>query len=824
MRKTIFLCLLFTIATLFCADYSYFGHIGAIWQIAFFAGELYSIGADGTVRTWSPDLFIKRVTTSNFSWTRSLFVNEMYMITGGYKPDNKIRIWDRKSVKLLVELSGHSGSIFSIWANEKYLVTAGSDNSVILWKDFKVFKTLKHHESWVRKAFIFGEYIVSGDDSGYLNFVYLKDFKLAKQIKLDSQIVGLTFYKNSIYCSTAGGFLYKIENLNVVKKVKLSDRLNGLDTMVIDGKPYVVSFSIGQAFLTDSELKLVKNFSVSIAELTAVTSDGKFLYFSDMHGEIHKYTFNGEYVKKTGYYQYGNVVFSIHSNNIAIARGKNLEIFDVKTGVKLGTKTFDEEIKSLIFKNDGSIIIGTVEGSIYFLNKNLIILKVFRFNDSIVHIKDYLGFTIASTYRKVIFFDGNLKSSQIDIGSDWITDTEMIGNSLYLSTNDGRILKYENSSITELWNFNEPIVQILKFENDSYFVSLQGKVFKGFSKLVKSFSKNTFCAEYSQVQKSVFLGVEKSLSLLDGTEISRFESEITKIESFEDSLVISLSNGEVLVVKSGKIVRRFTSLESLQATSIETSDKILAVGFENGTVVLADKNGNFLYVLADHRDAVQDTVFVGNFLVSSSKDKSIKIWDIRNGELVRTLADHSSYVWSLGLTNDKKYLVSADWNGNIFVWDADGWKVIKKYKIPHSVTEIYALSSEMIFLSTLEGSIVKIEKDSITKRAISKDSLWSLDYNGKEILTGGWDGNIYLLSKDLSTVKILKAHNSTVFRVMFLNGKFLTAGSDNAIKIFENQKIVKTITDFKLSVLTIAIDKTQRRIITWKNGLIFINF
>ena len=43
-----------------------------------------------------------------------------------------------------------------------------------------------------------------------------------------------------------------------------------------------------------------------------------------------------------------------------------------------------------------------------------------------------------------------------------------------------------------------------------------------------------------------------------------------------------------------------------------------------------------------------------NFIASSSFDKTIKIWDINSGLLLKTLLGHSGYVYNVNFSNDGK--------------------------------------------------------------------------------------------------------------------------------------------------------------------------
>ena len=79
-----------------------------------------------------------------------------------------------------------------------------------------------------------------------------------------------------------------------------------------------------------------------------------------------------------------------------------------------------------------------------------------------------------------------------------------------------------------------------------------------------------------------------------------------------------------------------------------------------------------------HTDSVNSVVISpdGKFIVSGSSDDTIKIWDIKTGECLKTLEGHENSVNSVAITPDGKYIVSGDnysfgeeKGGTIKIWD-----------------------------------------------------------------------------------------------------------------------------------------------------------
>jgi len=66
----------------------------------------------------------------------------------------------------------------------------------------------------------------------------------------------------------------------------------------------------------------------------------------------------------------------------------------------------------------------------------------------------------------------------------------------------------------------------------------------------------------------------------------------------------------------------------------------------------------------------------GKYIVSGSRNETIKLWDIKSGEEIRTFEGHSDYVTSVAITPDGKYIVSGSWEGTIKLWDINSGEEI----------------------------------------------------------------------------------------------------------------------------------------------------
>ncbi|XP_013398191.1 F-box/WD repeat-containing protein 7 isoform X2 [Lingula anatina] len=161
-----------------------------------------------------------------------------------------------------------------------------------------------------------------------------------------------------------------------------------------------------------------------------------------------------------------------------------------------------------------------------------------------------------------------------------------------------------------------------------------------------------------------------------------------------------------------------------------------------------------------HSQRVLSLTFEGRRLATGSADKSIKIWDLRNGHLIQTLRGHAKGVWCLSFFT-KNLLVSGSYDGTLKVWNLKQGTTVRT-------------------MFGHEGPIYcMVRKDNIVVTG-------SQDRTAKV-----WDISRCLLLKSLA------GHSAPIFAVdMDEEGKLAITGSaDRSVKIWDLQagKCKKTI-------------------------------
>ncbi|MBU0754638.1 MAG: caspase family protein [Planctomycetes bacterium] len=112
-----------------------------------------------------------------------------------------------------------------------------------------------------------------------------------------------------------------------------------------------------------------------------------------------------------------------------------------------------------------------------------------------------------------------------------------------------------------------------------------------------------------------------------------------------------------------------------------------------------------LVVQHGHTDGVNNLIFVddGRFLLSSSKDGHIKVWDVAEGLLLRSIPAHRGYITSIVLLPDNRHILTASADDTAAVFDFNTGERLGT-TIEHSYSPTIALSSDGTWFASGDAS------------------------------------------------------------------------------------------------------------------------
>ena len=175
-------------------------------------------------------------------------------------------------------------------------------------------------------------------------------------------------------------------------------------------------------------------------------------------------------------------------------------------------------------------------------------------------------------------------------------------------------------------------------------------------------------------------------------------------------------------------------------------------------------------------------------LVSGSADRTIKLWSLPDGDLLKTLAGHTNRINSLCTSADTKLLASGSADRTIRLWSLPDGELIKTLTGHAAAITSVCISPDGKWLasgsedktirlwSLPDGALVKTMRRS--SDFIRPNITLSIIPDGTLLVSHGWDENIRLWSlPEGKLVKTLKGHKDRINSVVTSpDGKWLASG------------------------------------------------
>ena len=174
----------------------------------------------------------------------------------------------------------------------------------------------------------------------------------------------------------------------------------------------------------------------------------------------------------------------------------------------------------------------------------------------------------------------------------------------------------------------------------------------------------------------------------------------------------------------------------------------------------------------------------GNLLVSASRDKTLRVWDVSTGYCVKTIRGHADWVRDVSPSFDGRWLLSAGNDQTARLWDATSGE-LKATLLGHEHTIeccVFAPPSSYGHLSKLAG--------------IKKPP--PLSSSAEYFATGSRDKSIRIWDARGTLIKTLLGHDNWVRGLVFHpGGKYLLSVADDKTlrcwDLSQEGKLVKTL-------------------------------
>lgn len=212
---------------------------------------------------------------------------------------------------------------------------------------------------------------------------------------------------------------------------------------------------------------------------------------------------------------------------------------------------------------------------------------------------------------------------------------------------------------------------------------------------------------------------------------------------------------QIYSVRTRKLVKTITRFSDIaRSGDVRRDGKILVAGEDTGRIQVFDvKSRAILKTWTIHKQPVWNTRFSPTdltTLMSTSDDKTVRLWDLPSNDSTSTFAGHSDYVrcGTFMPGSVSNLLVSGSYDQTVKLWDprVQG-RAVMTFKHAHPVEAVLPLPSGTTVLAAAESQISVLDLVAakplhlITNHQKTVTSL-SLASGGKRVVSGGLDGHV----------------------------------------------------------------------------------
>jgi WD40 repeat protein len=200
-------------------------------------------------------------------------------------------------------------------------------------------------------------------------------------------------------------------------------------------------------------------------------------------------------------------------------------------------------------------------------------------------------------------------------------------------------------------------------------------------------------------------------------------------------------------------------------------------------------------LLHKHIDWIWDIAFSpdGCFLASASRDGTLRVWSVQDGQSIHRLDDHTRDVFALAISADSQLLVSAGQDHTVRLWSLPSGRSLKTLRGYTSGIHSLSLSPDNQMLASskqdetiqlwhlqLDGTLSSLRPYktlSNLTRGISSLTNLSFSPDGQTLAINQHDGSIAVWQIQTGQFERWSAHNMPVWAVQFSPGGQILASS-----------------------------------------------
>jgi WD40 repeat protein len=180
-------------------------------------------------------------------------------------------------------------------------------------------------------------------------------------------------------------------------------------------------------------------------------------------------------------------------------------------------------------------------------------------------------------------------------------------------------------------------------------------------------------------------------------EISKFVGDVAISPDGKSALVVGPDSAtalHLLDLNTGKIIKKLKGHSdsgwrgTIYSVDISPNGKYgISSSFDKTARIWDLETGQELRRLIGHEGTFREGMvnYVkfspdGRHVLSGGSDKTLRLWDVETGKLIRTFRGHTDVIYAVAFSSDGKLALSGSWDSTVRLWDVSTGETLKVFK------------------------------------------------------------------------------------------------------------------------------------------------